>query len=410
MRRVAHLNTASGHRVRNLDMRMVVSITAIAIANGLLIQPAVAAETRGYVINWFATATHSTANKENCPEDRNGGQAEFQIRNLMAVGFTKEEATAKVFAKGGQEVALEDKALSERIRMRGRSKGKPASIYNYPDTVEDPNLETVTGKYAYGFDLGGKPENKFIDIDTGRKIDNQLWRAVGCTFSFNAVPPARPYPEDLGWEAMLNSSPAWLIRVSGEDLNRNGKVTVILDRATRHPRRDALSNVMSGATYVIEPDSRSHNVLQGEIRDGVLTVFPGDIYLEAELPFYTEISLRKGQMRLKLERDGRLVGYMGGIQDWRRWVYSFTARPNNNADTIGIFHALRKMADFDPDPVTGENRAISATYRMEAVPAYLVEENGAVVANAVTTLGPASSVAPGGQPRSESIASLKTDD
>ena len=83
--------------------------------------------------------------------------------------------------------------------MLGRVNGTPANIFDYPESVPDPNIQTVTGKYAYGFDLGGNPASKFEDPDTHQKVDNQLWRAVGCSHSFDTVPPAQPYFEDLTW-------------------------------------------------------------------------------------------------------------------------------------------------------------------------------------------------------------------
>src|SRR5579862_3814270 len=51
------------------------------------------AETRGYIISWFATATHVQDFKLNCPQDRNGGGLNLAIRNLMDVGYSREEAT-----------------------------------------------------------------------------------------------------------------------------------------------------------------------------------------------------------------------------------------------------------------------------------------------------------------------------
>jgi hypothetical protein len=59
-----------------------------------------------------------------------------------------------------------------------------------------------------------------------------------------------------------------------------------------------------------------------------------------------------------------------------------TARPAAGADAIGMYWALEKMADADPDPVTGKNRLISTTWRMEAVPAFLSTPDGRVVATA----------------------------
>ena len=50
-------------------------------------------------------------------------------------------------------------------------------------------------------------------------------------------------------------------------------------------------------TYVIEPHSPSHNVFQGQIKDGVLTITPANLYMQGELPFYFEIALRDAQMR-----------------------------------------------------------------------------------------------------------------
>ncbi|HEY4366229.1 MAG TPA: hypothetical protein VGN07_03275 [Steroidobacteraceae bacterium] len=378
-------NRTTGEQVTRCNVVAAALVrTVFVVAPLLLCCTPASAETRGYVISWFATATNTPDFKSNCPQNKNGGQVNLAIRNLVSIGYSKEDATKMVNKVGGMEVANADRSIRRKIVMRGNVNGQPASIYNYPDTVADPNIETVTGKYAYGFDLGGSlPAAKFEDPETHSKVDNQLWRAVGCTESFDAVPPVMPYPEELAWQAMTDSAPAWLIQVSGDDLNKDGKVTVTLDRATRHPERDATGSILSGATYVIDPNPRSHNVLRGQIVSGVLTIEPSEIYLEAEMPYYSEIALRNTHMRMKLQPDGKLLGYWGGYQDWKRWVYMYTARSGNNADTMGIYHAVKKMADSDPDPVTGQNRYISATYRMQAVPAYLAQPDGKVLATPV---------------------------
>src|SRR5690606_3457844 len=135
--------------------------------------------------------------------------------------------------------------------------GKHVNVYNYSDAVPDPNIETVTGPYAYGFDLGGDSAHKFIDPETKQKVDNQLWRAVGCTESYRAAPPQMPYPEELSWNTMTDSALAWAIQISGEDLGRDGKVTVTISRVLQHLERDASGGIVSGATYVLEPVTRS---------------------------------------------------------------------------------------------------------------------------------------------------------
>ena len=52
-------------------------------------------------------------------------------------------------------------------------------------------------------------------------------------------------------------------------------------------------------------------------------------------------------------------------------------------DLIGVFYDLTRFADAEPDPLTGENTAISAAYFIEAVPAFHVDEEGMLLADSV---------------------------
>jgi hypothetical protein len=357
---------------------------ALAMAFAVASQPSVA-ETRGYIINWFATATYIQNFKENCPQDKNKGRTELDTRRLMEIGYTREQAT-KIVSTGGPTLTAQ---YEGRISTNAvQASGKHVSIYNYPDATKDPNIETVTGRNAYGFDLGGSNASaKFEDPDTHQQVDNQLWRAVGCTESFNKTPPGKPYPEELSWNLMIDSAPAWTLQISGDDLSHDGPVTVTLDRATQHLERDANGDVEGDGTYIIEPHSPSHNVFQGQIKDGALTITPANLYLQGELPFYFEIALRNAHMRIQAGPQGQLVGYWGGYLNWRNYIYMYTSRPPNGADSIGLFWAVKKMADSNPDPKTGENRDISGTFRMEALPAYLANTDGKIVALPVHNRG-----------------------
>ncbi len=336
------------------------SLTGVAAAMTLLLAlvlsaSAASAETRGYVVSWFATATNNPDFASNCPQAaKNPNRVQF----VAAGGFVRRN----------------DRALVD---------GKTVPPLDYPDAVQkDPSIETVVGKYAYGFDLGGNPANKFIDPETHQKVDNQLWRAIGCTSSFQATPPAAPYPEEVSWATIVDTSPGYAIEISGPDLSRDGSVTVTLDRTLRHLERDASGGVRSDVTYALDPSPRSHNVLAGEIRDGVLTIKSGAIFLEGDMPFYPQIDLKDAHMRMRSEPGGKLVGYWGGYTDWHTWAYMYTARPGSGADGVGMYRALEKLADADPDPVTGQNRLISTAWRLEAVPAFLATEEGKIVATA----------------------------
>jgi hypothetical protein len=238
-------------------------LAAIALPFGLSADPAAASETRGYVISWFATATNTADYAGDCPASAKAGVV------------ADEEGPRR------RDVAMVD--------------GKPVSSRSYPAAVtKDPGLEMIKGKFAYGFDLGGPAKDKFADPETGQKIDNQLWRAVGCHPNFaQRPPPEMPYTEALGWAALIDASPGWAMQITGEDLSKDGPVTITLDRTLRHLERDAQFNVRSNATYVLDPSPRSNNVLQGEIREGVLTVKSGDVFMLAGFPFYTSVDLTK---------------------------------------------------------------------------------------------------------------------
>lgn len=337
---------------------------AVGVALPLILGAAPAsAETRGYLISWFAVATNNPEFATNCPEAaKDPNRVKFAVAEDANIARRKYKAIVN-----GQEVAPNP----------------------YPSAVPDPNIETVTtGTRAYGFDLGGPAKNKFIEVDTKEKVDNQLWRAVGCTTSFQATPPVLPYSETADWLLTQDTSPGYVIQVSGADLNKDGPVKVTLDRTIRHPERDATGAIRSNVTYVLDPSPRSHNEFDGEIKNGVLTIKPGKyLYMVGTMPFYTQIDLENAHMRLHSEPGGKMVGYWGGYTDWQTWVYCFTARPAGGADGIALFHALKKLADYDPDPVTKQNRKISMTWRLEAVPVFLATLEGSKVVATASEAG-----------------------
>ena len=264
--------------------------SAVVLSLPLLWSAPAQAETRGYVISWFATATNNPDFATNCPQ---------------------------AFKDPGSRFATTGKRRVDHAFVNG----KEVAPYDYPDALDkDPNVETVIGKYAYGFDLGGPEATKFQDPETHEKVDNQLWRAVGCTTNFQFTPPTMPYMEGQAWNSgYADSAPAWTMQVSGDDLSKDGPVTITLDRALDHLQRDALSAIRTHVTYVLDPSPRSHNVLQGEIKNGVLLVTSGDVWLQGSLPYYLQIDLKNTHMRIRSETGSKLVGYWGGYTDWHKF-------------------------------------------------------------------------------------------
>ena len=374
--------TAADVRRRKPFRKMLTAgLAAAAVVLALVGAPTTAqAETRGYVISMVHTATWG--NTDTCPRGDNGGLSDLKVRRLVGRGFSEAEARA-ILAGGGVDADGNRVAIRELPRLDGRA----VDPGNVPVLVADPQVRTAEGRFAHGFDLNGVVEpDSFEDPVSGDLgVDNQMWRALGCFEVYQVRRPVRPYNEDIAWDTALDAMPAWLMSVTGDDLDGDGEVTVTFDRALNVAMRDARGGVLSGATYVVDPDPRSHSVFAGRIDDGVLTIEPGDFSMQGESQFYAILRFKGTRLRLEMADHGGASGIIGGYQPWRDYFHYLAIRGEENAqvDLPGVYYAMKRLADGVPDPETGENTAISAAYFLEAVPAFHATLAGEVVAHAV---------------------------
>ena len=374
---------AGGSRLRRLFRAGIPGACPLALALTLVLAggpSAVSAETRGYVISMVHTATYGDA--DTCPQGDNGGLADLKARRLVGRGYSETEARA-ILANGGVDGDGNRVPITELPRLDGRE----VNPGNVPVLAADPQIRTAQGRFAHGFNLNGlvEPES-FEDPASGEiGVDNRMWRALGCFEVYQVRRPVRPYNEDIAWDTALDAMPAWLMSVSGPDLDRDGPVTVTFDRALNVAMRDARGGVLSGATYVVDPDPRSHSVFAGRIEDGVLTIEPGDFSIQGESQFYAILRFTGTRLRLEMADDGSASGIIGGYQPWRDYFHYLAIRGEENAqvDLPGVYYAMKRLADGAPDPETGENTAISAAYWLEAVPAFHATLAGGIVADAV---------------------------
>lgn len=374
------------HRPRSTAAGLAALVGCMALAS----PPMLAEETWGYVVGAFSTATY--ADDESCPDGLNPEGKELDRRNLLSLGFTPEEAQ-KILLEGPASVGA-DRAV---LPMRGRIDGKPVNVFTYPESVPDPRIKTLQGSKAYGFNLDGEvSEDDFRDPETGTTgIDNQLFRAVGCLQEYHINLPVRPLYEAMMWNYAIDTMPAWLIAVTGADLPDDGPVTVRFLKATYHPERDAEKGILAGVTYLIDGNPEpAINRFEGRIDNGVLTVRPGKLRLPGESPVLTELDLTGTQIRFRLlPGEGGLEGVLGGFQPWRDFYFMHAALGSANEqsgnDVPGIYYALKRLADSDPDPDTGQHRRISAAYHLQAMPAFLATREGVVVAVPGEPLRPA---------------------
>jgi hypothetical protein len=356
---------------------VVAAILSAAATIVFSIAPAASAETRGYAISLIHTATY--ANAGNCPKGGNGGVVEIKRRILRELGYSDEQAT-KILANNG----MDEKGQKVDLKKRGKLNGELVDVHSFPNSAPDPQIETPQGRFAYGFNLDGKVQpGSFEDPETHEQgIDNQMWRVLGCYAVYDVRRPVVPYNESIAWDTAMDSMPAWLLSVSGEDLSKDGEVTVTFDRALNIVMRDARGGVLPGSSYTIDADPRSHSVFKGHIKDRVLSIEPGDFSMQGESQFYAVLRFARTQLRLKMNPDGTLSGLIGGYQPWLDYYHYLAIRgeETGQVDMPGVYYAMKRYADADPDPASGQNRAISAAYYIEATPAFLTSVDKKTVA------------------------------
>jgi len=355
-------------------------------------------EVRGFVISMVHTATYY--DDQTCPEGTNGTRPDVLIRRVMRDGYDREEAVrivSGIRSNGGRDD--EGNLVGSAIVLGGGASSSGDQSWNgfsfnpanFPSVLPDPMSYNAVGRFAIGLNLDGKvgPESWEHPFTGEIGIDNQMWRVLGCWDAYHVNKPVNPYNEGIAWDTAVDAMPAWLISISGKDLDIDGEVVVTFDRALNIPLRDAFGSIMSGTSFAIDSNPRSHNEFKGKIENKILTIEPGNFYMQGESQFYPHLQFTDTQLRFELRDDGSMVGHIGGYQPWRDYYHYLSVRGETDGmiDLIGVFYDLKRFADAAPDPLTGENTAISAAYFIEAVPAFHVNENGALLADSVG-LGP----------------------
>lgn len=366
---VARSSVGATH-VRALAIALCATAASVGVAS---------AETKSFVVSYFYDANYSDG-KTDCPDGLNMSAIDFYRRDLARLGHSHDEIEKALKDFPGEGGLTQP--WVPLVITRGNGKD---NVYADPTTAPDPGLKLVRGKYAYGFNLDGKgaaSPSSFEEADTHEMgVDNQLYRVMGCIRSYRGLPPpGRPsLPENL-WDVLRDVMPAWLVTVASADsLSKDGAVTVTIDRALDRITRDASGgNAQADMTYRIDPDPRSHNVLHGRIKGGVVTTTePAPVRIVFDPYLMPELNLTETHLRIEMKPDGTGLALIGGYQPWDVVYYSMANQGHikeyaASIDVPAVYYALKKNADGDPDPKTGENRRISSAYRLELVPAFAV--------------------------------------
>jgi hypothetical protein len=359
--------------------RKILRTSAAGLAFGaaaLIGAGAAKAETRGYVVSWFYTSAESQ--KDDCPDGTNPLSDVMVRQFLVDMGKTKEEID-KLFEDYPNNLYVP-------LYLRGKRDGKWVNVYADPTSVPDPNIKFAKGHIEYGFNLDGKDgPNDFVDPQTGEKgVDDMLYRALGCFITQRASGGTRATWPAIEWDMTRDQMPAWIIEVTGIQRDANGKVkdgdvTVGFYRATGPITRNAAGDPQSDMSYTVDTNPRLQNAVHAVMKNGTLWTDPFEFYLLQDPFAVAEYHFKKTHIRLTLNEDGTAKGILGGYEPWLPVYESFalggsTNELNLSVNTPGIYYALKKAADFEPD-ANGQNQYISASYTIEAVPAFITHPN-----------------------------------
>ncbi len=358
------------HAARLSGFALAAAITAFGATS------AQALETKSYAIEWFSLGSYSQDG--DCIGGVNPPTRDQYTKSFELLGYTPQEVKKLMDDYAGEDDLAAANARNT-LRMRGRINGEPVNAFVHPWAVTDPKLKGVSGPFSFGFNLDGKAgSSSFVEPRTKEKgIDNQLFRALGCIEQFRGTFNFRPTFWDFIWGSMKETIPAWLMTVSGEDLDKDGPVTITFDRAVEQLVFGPGGDVVADTTYRADPDPRSHHVFKGEIKDKHLVITEhGNLQLLLDTLSFTEFRLSNTHLTMAIEPGGRLNGFIGGYQPWGD-IYFGLAQGGLAYegmiinDIPGVYYLMKRYADAQPDK-SGQNQAISAAYHIEAVPVFVV--------------------------------------
>ena len=328
-----------------------------------------------FVVTEFFTAIHATQFMEECPE----GLTASNDENWWLT--TPADVRARVSDNGTIEPV--DDRRHNIVSYRGPNN---EDVCWNPTVIKDPPLRTVRGRTSYGMNLDGTEDGratpktcaheKFVGFDGATKVDNQLYRVMGCIYGWRQ----HQYMEsNANRERRDTSQGVILIEVNGvESFEKDGPVEVSFYRAVDIVPKDASANIIPYASFRIDDPKRYSATARGVIKNGVLTTEP----IEARLPFASNgavmhMALKDMRVEFRARKDaagmeGMIVGYQDVMNWWQfiRQIESLAVV--NQFSCPALYEGAWKLADGYPDPKTGQCTALSSAFTLKAIPAYVI--------------------------------------
>lgn len=368
-------------------------ITALAAVAGAFLpgaaEPALAQQQRrappangemGFVFNIFAPAIYH--GKNDCPTGLAGTVRENYLATLPPA-----EQSRLNLKENEEELTRRWKAWTQ-----GPDR---TNICSNPEMFTRSAQRTVQGKTSYGLNLDGQvngaaangcQHEDFTGVDGEVGVDNQLYRAMGCSRIWRGVEGTTSGEIYTAANRTLETGEHTVVMLlrGVDSLDDDEAVEVILASSNDRPVLDSRRNFIAKASFTVASNPRWRNVLKGRIRGGVLTTEPEDIKLNRRQGIggkrgaQAEHDLREGRLRLTLKTDGTAEGVLGAYQIPMTLLDSMVFGGSGTATAAGIDCAaqittLMKLADGIKDPVSGKCTAVSSALNVAAVPAFVID-------------------------------------
>jgi hypothetical protein len=344
--------------------------------------PAAAApkKTLGFVVVDYNLATYETKYYEECPEGLAVGNDELWWKGLSPKDRDR-------LTNSG---LIEPVDPPRRPTAALRGPNKEDVCWN-PEIVRDPPLRIVKGKIGRGMNLDGTEDGratanscahtKFTSPDGKTKVDNQMYRMLGCIFGWRRG----NYMEGHSNRERRDSSQGIiLVEVADVDDERNDPdVTVIYHATTDILHKDSTGKILPWASYRVSETPHYDSRTKGRIVDGHLIAEPVD----ARLPLFGHNivgdmyyrGLRLDLDLTKTAEDGSHAGMMAGyrdVDDWWDYIRKIEfLTVSGQWSCPALYVAVHELADGYPDPKTGKCTAISEAIDVQALPAFVIPRN-----------------------------------
>jgi len=233
----------------------------------------------------------------------------------------------------------------------------------------------------------------FVGAEGKSGVDNQFFRVVGCSESFQSTGLSNGYAIE-----MLTGAWGILVTLNGVDDIENDEQVEVGIHANADPIRLSPSReAVEYATYAIDQDPRFRATTTGRIKDGVLTTEPVDVrFHKITNSVLLERPLKEARLHVSVSGEGVLDGFLAGytpVEEMYDLQYGFrngtvgadlaplrlrAGSAIGQAHVLGhtcdgAYYALHAHADGGFDANTGKCTTISTQYKITAIPAFVVD-------------------------------------